>query len=287
MSVMILIPLFTSALTLAMPSQQAAPQDVDTIVAAERAFAADVAAIGVGRAFLKWGEPGALILSSRGVNPVEAVFADQPPPPTERTLVWWPNWIAVSRAGDLAISNGPVEQGGARSGYFLTIWRRQADGDWRWLADGGAQADASAAPGPDQPPSVVPEASGAAPEPGEASLIAAEAGFAAAARVNQAEAHLSVLGAGARLLLPSTPPLNGAEQIREGLGQWPSIWTFAPPVQTGVAASGDLGWAYGAVTWPAGDGAGQGWYLRVWRAEDGRWTLMYEQIVPQRPAAGR
>jgi ketosteroid isomerase-like protein len=282
---MALMLLAGSALALVLASQQAAPRGAETIMAAERAFAADVVAMGAGRAFLKWGEPGALILSARGADPVEAVFADRPPQATERPLVWWPNWIALSRAGDLAVSNGPVESGGARSGYFLTIWRRQADGDWRWLADGGAPADSSAAPGPDRPPLVIPESSGPGPDPAEASLIAAESGFAAAAAVDQTEAHLSVLSANARLLLPSRPPLDGVDRNREGLGDWPSVWTFASPVQTGVAGSGDLGWTYGAVTWPAGEGGGEGRYLRVWRAEQGRWALMYEQIVKRADAA--
>ena len=75
---------------------------------------------------------------------MDAVTDASPPDPTTApSLVWWPNWAGISKSGDLGFTTGGVEVGGARTDHYFTIWRRQADGSWKWVYDGGVAASAA------------------------------------------------------------------------------------------------------------------------------------------------
>lgn len=61
-------------------------------------------------------------------------------------LDWYPDRVIASNNGDLAWSTGPVllelpdGKGGwaPRVGRFASVWRKNADGEWRVAFDGGA-----------------------------------------------------------------------------------------------------------------------------------------------------
>jgi ketosteroid isomerase-like protein len=60
-------------------------------------------------------------------------------------ITWHPETVAVLAAGDLGLSTGPYEMVGTgkdgsqvrRRGTFFSVWRRQADGSWKIVLDGG------------------------------------------------------------------------------------------------------------------------------------------------------
>jgi ketosteroid isomerase-like protein len=52
---------------------------------------------------------------------------------------WHPDVIEVLESGDLAISSGPVlDPEGKEVGRFNSIWRKEADGQWRVVFDKGS-----------------------------------------------------------------------------------------------------------------------------------------------------
>jgi ketosteroid isomerase-like protein len=61
------------------------------------------------------------------------------------TLTWEPSYADASLSGDLGYSwgiwvvkgTGPDGQPAQRRGLYLTVWRRQADGRWKFVFDGG------------------------------------------------------------------------------------------------------------------------------------------------------
>jgi ketosteroid isomerase-like protein len=65
-------------------------------------------------------------------------------------LQWYPIFTSVSDSGDLGYNFGPYEYnitnptGKSRIfyGYFITIWKKQANGSWKFLFDGGNQSPA-------------------------------------------------------------------------------------------------------------------------------------------------
>ena len=112
-----------------------AAASIATAVDAERAFAADAQKNGQWTAFTKWSADDALMFVPKPVNAHE-FLKDRKDPPV--AIFWWPTKSFVSCDGATAINYGPwVRDGGKAVGYFTTVWRRQADGSWKWVYDGG------------------------------------------------------------------------------------------------------------------------------------------------------
>jgi ketosteroid isomerase-like protein len=61
-------------------------------------------------------------------------FYDGPKAP----FAWEPDAVEVLDSGSLALSSGPVhDPEGKRVGTFNSVWRREADGQWRIVFDKG------------------------------------------------------------------------------------------------------------------------------------------------------
>ena len=108
----------------------AAPQ---TPIDAERAFASDAKTIGQWTAFRKWSTDDAVMFVPQPVNTHEFLKNRKDP---ATVIDWWPTASYISCDGTLAVNTGGwTLPGGA--GYFSTIWQRQPDGGWKWVADSG------------------------------------------------------------------------------------------------------------------------------------------------------
>ena len=106
-----------------------------TAVDAERAFAADAQKLGQWTAFRKYAAPDALMFTPQPVN-AQAFLKPLKDPPV--AVFWWPGRSFVSCDGSVAVNTGPwVREWGKSVGYFTTIWKRQADGSWKWIYDAG------------------------------------------------------------------------------------------------------------------------------------------------------
>ena len=117
--------------------------DPAPVVAAERAFAADGLALGVRDAFLKHSAPEAIVFQP-DVQKVHELFPKQDPDKGGPPLVWWPLWAGIARSGDLGFTTGPYSYDGQLRGYYFTVWKKQADGGWKWVYDGGPPSSAVA-----------------------------------------------------------------------------------------------------------------------------------------------
>lgn len=62
-------------------------------------------------------------------------FFEGPEPP----FSWAPDVVVVLESGDLALSSGPVlRPSGEQAGRFNSVWRLEADGEWRVVFDKGS-----------------------------------------------------------------------------------------------------------------------------------------------------
>jgi ketosteroid isomerase-like protein len=127
------------ALALAAPGAARADAFAD-MVAAERAFAADALARNVRDAFLASTADDGVVFSA-GPHNARDLWTSKPANKTR--LEWAPEAGEVAASGDLGYTYGPWrvtpegEEKPVAFGHFFTVWQKQADGTWRWLADKG------------------------------------------------------------------------------------------------------------------------------------------------------
>ncbi|ATY33239.1 Cif family virulence factor [Sphingomonas psychrotolerans] len=111
--------------------QVAAPQ---TAVDAERAFNAAAQEKGQWTAFRDYAAADATMFVPQPVK-AQGWLKDREDPP--KSVEWWPTESYVSCDGKLAVNTGGAHWPSGAVSYFTTVWRREADGSWKWIVDGG------------------------------------------------------------------------------------------------------------------------------------------------------
>jgi len=257
------------------------PGDPAPVIAAERAFAARAAVVGIAPSFLEYMADDAVAFTPDPVN-AKAFYGARPPGKAPKDggplLAWWPNFAGVARSGDLGFTTGPATvNGGAPDVFYFTVWKKQPDGRWKWVLDAGIDANGAKAPGPDVPPKLLPPAPAAKPG---ADVWAAEDGLNKAAADNVAGAYRTALAADARMQGLSHPPASAATEVAAQIAARPAAIRFAR-LGGGVSGAGDLAWTYGTATWTGG----RGHYVRVWQVRPGGWKVVFDEIIDVPPPA--
>ena len=121
--------------------------DKATLIKADEAFAVATAEKGL-EGWLSWFAPDAKIFPTgeavvEGLDAVKACYARSGFDPKE--LKWKPVGGEMAASGDLGYTYGTASWPGAdaqgkkttRTGKYLTVWKRQADGSWKVVADIG------------------------------------------------------------------------------------------------------------------------------------------------------
>ena len=109
-----------------------AAQDPETAVDAERAFNRAAQTRGQWTAFRQFMTDDAVVFTPQPTKAKEALPEKDPP----IAVQWWPAESYVSCDGTMAVNTGPWVRPKA-TGYFTTVWVRQADGHFKWVMDGG------------------------------------------------------------------------------------------------------------------------------------------------------
>ena len=119
---------------------------LQAMVDAERAFAAMSEAQGIRPSFMAFIADDGILFRPKAVKGKQWM-ADHPLPPSDKRplLSWYPSFAGMARSGDLGYTTGPWEYKSdtheAKAvawGHFLTIWKRQADGQWKFAIDLGS-----------------------------------------------------------------------------------------------------------------------------------------------------
>ena len=108
---------------------------------------------GAAAAFAAYVAPDGIVLAEypgrRGADAVAAQFSAAPP---GSRLTWKPAVADAAASGDLGYTVGTYElrsPGGLiRTGKYMTIWKKQPDGSWKFVADGGTPDPPPPAPTP-------------------------------------------------------------------------------------------------------------------------------------------
>lgn len=120
---------------------------LEDIRAADDDFARAATTLGTGRAFGEYAAANAQIFSTPGefITGPEAISQSFGPVTDDSKLVWHPVTGEVARSGDLgftvgyAVFTGKRADGAPQVRYskYLTVWKKQHDGSWRYVVDGG------------------------------------------------------------------------------------------------------------------------------------------------------
>jgi ketosteroid isomerase-like protein len=274
------------AVAVALLSTPALAGPADPVIAAERAFAARAGEVGIAQSFLDFMTDDAIVF---GPDPQKAksVYGGRPAAKTPKEggplLAWWPNWAGISRSGDLGFTTGPAEFNGKRSVNYFTVWQKQADGQWKWVYDGGA-SDATAglpadAPVPELP---VSDAKAVAPAEAMAQVRHAETLLADKAGLDVRAAYRMWLAPEARMqgspLKPATTPDAIAVELTKRAPQ-----IAFKTLGGGSSAAGDLVWTYGKAEWQRAGEPGVGYYVRVWQARKDGYRIVFDQLLAVPP----
>ena len=227
----------------------AAASDFEDLVAAERAFAADASARSVREAFLAALAADGMVFAP---GPVNGQATWQARPENKARLEWAPEWAEVSADGALGYTSGPwrfTPEGGdkpAAFGHYLSVWQKQADGQWKLLIDHGVSHAEQAFP-----PQVVRRGA-----------------------ISAGAAPLWPVGMGELRKADLAPPgqvfdsMVSADFLRLRPGRLPDARAESAAFELPAAVRQDIGALISqagdlAVTW--GGGVGSPSWLRVWR----------------------
>ena len=269
--------LIAALLATAAPVMAAEPSAAQ-IEAAERAFAADGLALGIRDSFLKHMADDAIVFRPGPVS-AKALYEKRKSSKTPQ-LQWWPRKVVIARSGDLGLSVGPWAINGKRGGYYATIWRKQPDGQWKWVYDGGAEADATTAPSPDMPAiqGLVTKTGATSPAAGFEAARRAETALAKAAENDAPKAYRAALPADAWLLGPEGTEGLTPDALAERVDARPErmILTLRGG---GASAAGDLVWTHGEAGWVDHQEIIQhAHYMHVWQRRPEGWRLIFETL---------
>ena len=117
----------------------------DELITVEKEFCSMAKTAGISKAFICFASDSASILRGdkliRGINAIRKYYESRDR--NSIKLEWKPDFVDVSMSGDLGYTFGKYTYAVTDSlgrttnseGIFHTVWKRQADGKWRYVWD--------------------------------------------------------------------------------------------------------------------------------------------------------
>ncbi len=268
----------------ALSAEEPIPATLQAMVETERAFAQAATQKGIRDSFLDYFAADSIAFTPAPISATARLRERPSRAFSEAALRWEPRTGDVAASGDLGWLTGPstftdhtVANPHPQPGNYLSIWRRQADGEWRVYIDQGSQ--------PPEPVSFAPGFTrfafpsryrgGETGARASATLQAADRALNAALGARGGAAYAEVTTEGSRLHRSGSMPSVGRAQIEKWMKEHASAMT-ATTGAAESALSGDLGYSYGRfeVTAPAPK---SGAYVRVWQRDaNGKWFVVVD-----------
>jgi ketosteroid isomerase-like protein len=273
--------------------------DLKSLVETERAFSRTSAEKGIRESFAEFIAADGILFRPTAVFGKKWMQAHPLPPSTARPLLsWQPIFAAVSLAGDLGYTTGPWEfkqdikdAKPSAFGNFMTVWKKQADGNWKFALDLGISNPEPKTTTPRwEPDNIQPVTRSFKridPEAARTALLNVDRDFSkASADQGPREAFLLYAAKDVRLFRNDHFPFVGKMAAADALVPITAEWTWTPSF-AGVSVSGDLGYSYGIYELRDKSGAGsvseRGNYARVWKKVNGEWKLVVDVADPLPP----
>ncbi len=269
-------------LMLGLPLAAQAQKSRDAVIAAELAFAAQAKQEGSKAAFLAYSAPNAFVADNGTLASAQEIWTARPPQPNN-CLVWYPVLADAAQSGDLGYTTGPwtmlQSERPQAAGEYVTVWRKQPDGQWKYVVDMGIARVGTAPPQANLVPGPHLAAAVATPSTAPSNiLLDLDRKFDAAELLKPGATYQQYLSEEVRLYRPGLSMMHGLAAMAN-MKNLDRGYLFTPT--TGyLAAAGDLGYVVGTLH---RGGAGTkrpeetGSYLRIWRREAvAGWRMVVE-----------
>ena len=215
---------------------------------------------------------------------------EHPVPPSDKKplLAWQPSFAGISASGDMGFTTGPWEFKGdikdekpSGYGHFVTVWKKQADGSWKFVVDLGISHPQSGGPQAHWEP-----AAETVKKMGK-SIDVASSGEALLDRdrkystdgLNQgiAKAFAAYAATDVRLYRADSLPFIGREAATDAIAKTKGQVTWQP-IASDFSRAGDLGYTHG--TYEVADDTKKvierGSYVRIWKKQAGAWQIVMD-----------
>ena len=292
----ICLTLLLSVVSLGLAHKAKEPGALESMVATELAFAKMAKEQGTRPAFAAFIAADGILFRPTAVKGKEWL-AKNPAPASDKHpwLRWYPAVAVMAESGDMGYTTGPWEfrpnvndAKAVAFGNFLTVWKKQADGSWKFAIDLGISnpaPDNEIAPWQALPNykqaekfkrvNVETQRNGLRARDGELSAISAAQG---AQKAFDAFAASDI-----RVFRNNKLPFIGKTAAVAALPASSSSWTWEPAFAD-VSSSGDLGYTYGTYRISSKDAAAKllesGNYYRIWKKQGNKWLAVTDLLDP-------
>ncbi len=120
---------------------------ISELIQTETRFSQYAAEHGTSEAFRTFMADSAVMFRIHPVKGRDSIMSKLFSKPSKTRLSWYPMFADVSKSCDLGYTYGPYErviQDSAKGekkffGYFMTVWQKQQDGQWKFVLDTGTE----------------------------------------------------------------------------------------------------------------------------------------------------
>jgi ketosteroid isomerase-like protein len=289
LAILCLLPL------MALAQKPQSPSALKQMVETEQAFSKSAEVKNTREAFMAFIADDGLLWRPRAVNGKKWMNEHPVTPSDKRPLLaWQPMFAEMAQAGDLGYTTGPWEfkndiNDTKPSGYghFVTLWKKQADGSWKFVVDLGISHPTSGGPliiwQVDHKTTSKSVKTVDVVKVTE-SLLERDRSYAAEAlKLGVSSAFLAHAASDARLYLPENLPFIGRAGAVHMLATMKDPVTYQA-IAGDVSRSGDLGYTHG--TYEKSSAADpkkiseRGNYLRIWKKHGAAWQIVLDVTNP-------
>jgi ketosteroid isomerase-like protein len=252
------------------------------MVKTEQAFSKMAEETNTRDAFLAFIADDGLLFRPGAVNG-KKWMSEHPVPSSDKRplLAWQPAYAGMAVSGDMGFTTGPWEAKADINdekpqgyGHFVTVWKKQADGTWKFVVDLGISHPQSGGPQTLWTPAETPKKEF---KPVDVpivreTLLERDRNYAAAVLSHGfAKSYAAYAARAVRLYRANNLPFIGREAAIEQLSKTTGEVKWIP-IGGDVSSAGDLGYTHG--TYEAANERGS--YVRIWKKQNGQWRIVMD-----------
>ena len=275
-------------LILAIASVAQGQSALQEMVKTEQAFSKMAEDKNVRDAFMAFIADDGLLFRPGAVNG-KKWMTEHPVPPSDKKplLAWQPSFAGMAASGDMGFTTGPWEakadikdEKPSGYGHFVTVWKKQADGSWKFVVDLGISHPQSGGPQAHWEPEGMEKET----------FKPIDVAVSRESLLNRDRKYSAdVLGQGlaktfsgyaapdVRLYRSAGIPFIGREASAEAIAKTKGQVTWQP-IASDTSRAGDLGYTHG--TYEVADATKKviehGSYVRIWKKENGAWRIVMD-----------